>query len=66
MTWLNWFMIACSCVFVAILGHALRTGVLMAHKGPDILRSERPKTFWISFAMYVLILGVTVFAAIRW
>lgn len=41
MTWPNWFMIGFSLVFVAILGHALHTGALMAHKGPDIHRSER-------------------------
>ena len=66
MSWVKGIMIASAIVFVVILGHGLRTGVLMAYQGPDIHRSARPKTFWSMVVVYVVLLAVTVFAAIRW
>ena len=66
MTWLNWFFVVVSAVLVLVLGSALRTGTIMSHKGPDIRKAEHPTAFWVVFGSYVAILGVAVFAAIRW
>jgi hypothetical protein len=66
LAWLTWFFIAVDVVLALVLVSALRRGVILATKGPEIDRKKNPKAFWVLFAAYTLILAVALFATLFW
>lgn len=62
----NWIMLAGAVVVTLVLIHALRSGVLITHNGPELHRDERPGAFWGVFVSYCLILACCLWGLIMW